>query len=92
MAFIDGVEGENTIMHMSNTLPEFRIAAPSNYIEEYLLAAGRCARPLVQCVCGALQRLATTRGAARHVRLGRATPQHARWGTGLFPRKRSAVI
>merc|ERR1719198_1266704 len=41
MAFIDGVEGENTIMHYSNTLPEFRIAAPTNYIEEYLLTAGR---------------------------------------------------
>jgi len=41
MAFIDGVEGENTIMHMSNTLPEFRIAAPSNHIEESLLAVGR---------------------------------------------------
>jgi len=41
MAFIDGVEGENTIMHMSNTLPEFRIAEQSNVIEEYLLVAGR---------------------------------------------------
>ena len=42
MAFIDGVEGENTIMHMSNTLPEFRIAEASNYIEEYALVIGRC--------------------------------------------------
>jgi len=41
MAFIDGVEGENTIMHMSNTLPEFRIAAASNHIEEYALLIGR---------------------------------------------------
>jgi len=41
MAFIDGVEGENTIMHMSNTLPEFRIAAATNHLEEYALAIGR---------------------------------------------------
>ena len=41
MAFIDGVEGENTIMHMSNTLPEFRIAAATNHIEEYALMVGR---------------------------------------------------
>merc|ERR1719240_2065494 len=27
MAFIDGVEGENTIMHTSNNLPDIRIAA-----------------------------------------------------------------
>jgi hypothetical protein len=27
MAFIDGVEGESTIMHLSNTLPDIRIAA-----------------------------------------------------------------
>jgi len=41
MAFIDGVEGENTILHMSNTLPEFRIAEASNHIEEYALTIGR---------------------------------------------------
>merc|ERR1719478_984539 len=27
MAFIDGIEGENTIMHYSNTLPDIRIAS-----------------------------------------------------------------
>jgi len=42
MAFIDGVEGENTIMHMSNSLPEIRIAATrSNKYEDYLLIIGR---------------------------------------------------
>merc|ERR1719393_712144 len=30
MAFIDGVEGENTIMHTSNNLPDIRIAAVGN--------------------------------------------------------------
>jgi len=42
MAFIDGVEGENTIMHMSNTLPDIRIAATKTYKwEEHLLVVGR---------------------------------------------------
>jgi len=41
MAFIDGVEGENTIMHMSNTLPDFRIAVSKNALEENLLLVGR---------------------------------------------------
>merc|ERR1719387_2264895 len=27
MAYIDGVEGENTILHQSNTLPDIRVAA-----------------------------------------------------------------
>merc|ERR1719478_1321160 len=44
MAFIDGVEGENTIMHMSNTLPDIRIAAMrANKWEEHLLVLGRIA-------------------------------------------------
>ena len=33
MAFIDGVEGENTIMHYSNVLPDLRIAAESHQLE-----------------------------------------------------------
>merc|ERR1719231_895494 len=41
MAFIDGVEGENTIMHMSNTLPDFRIAVSKNALEDNLLMVGR---------------------------------------------------
>ena len=41
MAFIDGVEGENTIMHMSNTLPDFRIGVTKNALEEKLLTMGR---------------------------------------------------
>ena len=42
MAFIDGVEGENTIMHMSNTLPDIRIAAVAdNKYEDQLLTLGK---------------------------------------------------
>merc|ERR1719421_1230024 len=42
MAFIDGVEGENTIMHMSNNLPDIRIAATKdNKWEAHLLLLGR---------------------------------------------------
>jgi len=42
MAFIDGVEGENTIMHMSNNLPDIRIAASKpSALEEHLLLLGR---------------------------------------------------
>ena len=42
MAFIDGIEGENTIVHTSNNLPDIRIAAtkPSD-LEEQLLLIGR---------------------------------------------------
>jgi len=40
MAFIDGVEGENTIMHMSNTLPDIRIGVHKNAWEEGLLSIG----------------------------------------------------
>ncbi|KAL1525473.1 hypothetical protein AB1Y20_020330 [Prymnesium parvum] len=40
MEFSDG-QGDDTILHLSNTLPEFRIAAPSNWIEENLLTVGR---------------------------------------------------
>ena len=41
MAFIDGVEGENTIMHMSNNLPDIRIAVEKDHLEETLLTIGR---------------------------------------------------
>lgn len=41
MAFIDGVEGENTIMHMSNSLGEIRIAPHKNIFMDYALVAGR---------------------------------------------------
>ena len=42
MAFIDGVEGEDTIMHMSNTLPDIRIAVTrDNKWEDQLLMVGR---------------------------------------------------
>lgn len=41
MAFIDGVEGENTIMHLSNTLPDIRIAPAKNAFEENALMIGR---------------------------------------------------
>ena len=41
MAFIDGVEGENTVMHMSNNLPDIRIAAEKDLLEESLLSFGR---------------------------------------------------
>ena len=41
MAFIDGVEAESTIMHLSNTLPDIRIAVHKNVIEEKLLMTGR---------------------------------------------------
>ena len=43
MAFIDGVEGENTIMHMSNNLPDIRIGVQKDYLEDTLLAIGRVA-------------------------------------------------
>ena len=41
MAFIDGVEGENTIMHLSNSLPDIRIAPYKNAFEERMLVIGR---------------------------------------------------
>jgi len=42
MAFIDGVEGENTIMHMSNNLPDIRVAAVQDSVwEPHLLSLGR---------------------------------------------------
>ena len=42
MAFIDGVEGENTIMHVSNNLPDIRIALskPSG-LETHLITLGK---------------------------------------------------
>ena len=84
MAFIDGVEGENTIMHMSNTLPEFRIAAPSNWIEEYLLGAGRCAHPPAHAVLSRTVR----RRLRRHGLIGCAkrTPGAARTRHGTARR------
>ena len=41
MAFVDGVEGEKTIMHLSNSLPEVRVVAREDKLEENLLMAGR---------------------------------------------------
>jgi len=41
MAFIDGVEGESTIVHLSNTLPDIRIAPEKNALEQNLLLLGR---------------------------------------------------
>merc|ERR1719478_160887 len=42
MAFIDGVEGDNTIMHMSNSLPDIRIAATgTGGWEDTFLLVGR---------------------------------------------------
>ena len=43
MVFIDGVEGEREIHHLSNTLPEMRIAAEQNLLETSLLYVGRVA-------------------------------------------------
>ena len=40
VAIVDGVEGENTIMHMSNTLPDIRIGVHKNAWEETLLSIG----------------------------------------------------
>ena len=39
--FIYGVEGEQTIMHLSNSLPDIRIAVHKNALEEQLLVLGR---------------------------------------------------
>jgi len=42
MAFIDGVEGENTIVHHSNTLPDIRIAATKgSSLQGQMLVVGR---------------------------------------------------
>ena len=43
MTFIDGEEGENTIMHYSNVLPDLRIAAESHQLEATLLKIGKLA-------------------------------------------------
>lgn len=43
MAFIDGVEGENQILHLSNSLPDIRISAYKNAFEDKLLLLGRIA-------------------------------------------------
>merc|ERR1712083_228196 len=41
MFFVDGVEGEKTITHLSNSLPEIRVVAKKDSIEEMLLTVGR---------------------------------------------------
>ena len=41
MAFIDGVEGESTIMHLSNNLPDIRIGVAKDHLEDSLLMVGR---------------------------------------------------
>jgi len=41
MAFVDGVEGEKTIMHLSNSLPEMRVVAREDKLEDSLLTFGR---------------------------------------------------
>jgi hypothetical protein len=41
MAFVDGVEGENTIVHLSNTLPDLKVVIAQDKLEDYLLTFGR---------------------------------------------------
>ena len=42
MAYIDGVEGENTILHQSNTLPDIRVAeSKTSDLVQMLLVVGR---------------------------------------------------
>ena len=41
MFFVDGVEGEKTIIHLSNRPPEIRVVAKKDSIEETLLMIGR---------------------------------------------------
>ena len=54
MVFVDGVEGESTITHHSNSWPEIRVMDPEDSITDYLLMAGRCGPPTssppVQCI------------------------------------------
>ena len=41
MVFVDGVEGESTITHHSNSWPEIRVMDPEDSITDYLLMVGR---------------------------------------------------
>ena len=45
MVFVDGVEGESTITHHSNSWPEIRVMDPEDSITDYLLMVGRCGPP-----------------------------------------------
>ena len=42
MVFVDGVEGESTITHHSNSWPEIRVMDPEDSLADYLLMFGRC--------------------------------------------------
>ena len=54
MVFVDGVEGESTITHHSNSWPEIRVMDPEDSIADYLLMIGRCdpptSSPPVRCI------------------------------------------
>lgn len=41
MVFVDGVEGESTITHHSNSWPEIRVMDPEDSLADYLLMFGR---------------------------------------------------
>jgi hypothetical protein len=41
MVFVDGVEGDSTITHHSNSWPEIRVMDPEDSIADYLLMIGR---------------------------------------------------
>ena len=45
MVFVDGVEGESTITHHSNSWPEIRVMDPEDSLADYLLMFGRCGPP-----------------------------------------------
>ena len=45
MVFVDGVEGESTITHHSNSWPEIRVMDPEDSLTDYLLMFGRCGPP-----------------------------------------------
>ena len=69
MAFIDGVEGENTIFHMSNTLPDIRIAATKACARS---CGRRFARSSPTCsICSTQQRVVTSRSGWSSSRLRR---------------------
>lgn len=54
MVFVDGVEGDSTITHHSNSWPEIRVMDPEDSIADYLLMIGRCGPPTssppVRCI------------------------------------------
>ena len=43
MVFIDGVEGEDTVTHMSNRLPDMKVGLANDQLEETLLTIGKIA-------------------------------------------------